>query len=631
MNLFAIFLIIFGLSTIVGVPMISFFQVTQVKNGLFSAGVADWSSNLVATFVPAATIVVIIVFVSWSIIKPLLKILEDAKVRNLSVDEQNQAMNIFSKLNLLSTVTVLVGYFVGNGLTIIIKTLKSISATGHGIYTNAEIAMIFVLIFCYGCLAREYTVTCFRTLAANEIQSLKIFNCDSFKQRYCAAKLGKIIALSILLVVWQVLLSGYGCVKFGVGVDEFKLKVSVALISGCAITLPLIIILLVDLKKRFANTIEEVSLLCKKGDLHSRLSIGEFDDFGKVTSELNNLIAFLQQSLVQLNVENERVGSDAEKLLLTAESSASGVNQVISTFYKINSENSRQEKFMENIQRNINQLTKDASNISNVVESQAESIESNAGAVTEMVANINSMSDTIKKAYKLSEELSGISNNGSGEVAKSMQLVEAIAEKSKRMSEVVKIIQTVASQTNLLAMNAAIEAAHAGDVGQGFAVVAEEIRSLAESTSKSVNDIKNLIAETIKAIAEGTSSMESTNAVFTRIGSGIKEQSEVIEAISRSMEEQSIGATETLNTTNKIASQIGDVNALVKKQADYTEEMGNIINQIVEVSENVSNCIHESEVVVNEFSTTVQTVKDKAGENKNSVENITKELKKFRL
>ena len=125
--------------------------------------------------------------------------------------------------------------------------------------------------------------------------------------------------------------------------------------------------------------------------------------------------------------------------------------------------------------------------------------------------------------------------------------------------------------------------------------------------------------------------MKDTSKAFEQIKDGITEQSLVVDNISTTMAEQSSGATEVLTTTNQISQQIKEVNELIQNQASYTQEIKRGIGDVVDLSLQVNNAMRESQNVIRDFSGSIQTVREKAAENQNSVITITDELQKFTL
>ncbi len=313
------------------------------------------------------------------------------------------------------------------------------------------------------------------------------------------------------------------------------------------------------------------------------------------------------------------------------ESSSSDVEQIVTRFKEMSSESNNQAELLVSVNDGVTKLNADAVKVSDFTRFQFKSEKENEDSMTEMVNNFKSISNLIARAQKLSDELTSESMSGSVEVKKTQKVINGITEMSKRMIEVIKVIESVASQTNLLAMNAAIEAAHAGDAGKGFSVVAGEIRKLSESTQNSTKDISNLINAIAEAMESGTSNMDLTSNAFSRIQKDIEEQSQVVAEISKTVGEQSKDANGILNSTNIIVKQIEDVSGLAKNQANYTSEIMNDLNEVVNLAGQVNDSVAQSESVVKNFSESFSTVRQKAEANKQSVLAITKELNKFKL
>lgn len=622
MNLFGIYMILFGSSTVIGVPLLSSFQVTQIKGSTWE----DWASNLLTTLGPAFGIFVFISIITYFLLKPLVNAVNIAQTRKLSDEEILKCKQCLRKVNILSTISILCGYPIGNGTTIILKTIS-----GKLHYSKIDILVIFVLIILYALLAIEYSVSCFNALARKELTKLQIHSTEGVQVKSFTRSLAKTITIVCLLMGWHLFCSGYSAVRNNWDNNVFRDKALISLAQSFCISIPLCYLILSQLRIRFSLTVHQIRALRKEGDLVTRLNIGTFDDFGVVMTEMNHLMDFLQAAFLKLKNENVLVDSGAKDLFQVSENSAAGINQIISTFESMTNENTEKDRLLQSAQININKLSEDASKVSLSMEIQAKKEERNTEELSAMVQNFDSINELIQKAKDLSKDLTQMSLMGSDEVEKTCNLVEGITEKSRKMIEVIQVITKVATQTNLLAMNAAIEASHAGEAGKGFSVVADEIRKLSISTKKSATDIGNLITEVAESIDAGSQSMKDTTKAFENIRKGISVQTQVVESISNTMDEQTSGANKILRSTQEISQQIVDVNQIVKNQAAYTEEIKNGINDIVNLSLQVNNSMIESQNVIKDFSGSIQTVKEKAAQNQTSVINVTDELQKFTL
>ncbi len=622
MNLFGTYLLFFGLSTVVGVPLLSSFQVTQIKGSTW----ADWATHLGTTLGPAAGVFILISIIVYKMLKPLSKLVQEADVRPLSEDEKKYAQKILNRINTLSIISILMGYPVGNGSTIIIKTL-----TGNLNYNTVDLTIILVLVLLYALLAISYSTKGFNLMARDHLAKLKIQSTDGMKTSKYTYSLAVIIVNSMFLMGWHLFCSGYSAIRHGWSLQLFARKGLYALFMSAIITIPLSILVLYQLRKRFIITVKQIDDLRQKGDLATRLNIGTFDDFGKIMTSMNKLMDFLQVSLNTLKNESGSVGAAADELLLITDNSSTSMDMIVNSFEEMHKQNAEKDALLESAKNNIYKLNEDASKVSQTMQEQAIAEEQNADAISQMAENTNQINELIKQAKQLSKNLSDSSEAGSAEVQKTELVINSVSEKSKQMSEVIQVIQQVASQTNLLAMNAAIEAAHAGEAGQGFSVVADEIRKLAESTQSQAKSIKDLIIEITKAIQNGSSSMQDTKAMFYKIQQEIVTQTNVVENIAQTMDIQSTGAEEILSTTNKISQNIQSVNEIIKNQANYTKEITEGIKDVVELSGKIDGSMNVSLGILKDFSQSIQIVNEKAQANQKSVQTINDELGKFEL
>jgi methyl-accepting chemotaxis protein len=182
-------------------------------------------------------------------------------------------------------------------------------------------------------------------------------------------------------------------------------------------------------------------------------------------------------------------------------------------------------------------------------------VEEMNASIEELTASINSIADNSRGADQLAKDTQQEAERGAKAVARSIEAMELINRSSEDIAEIIKVIGEIASQTNLLAFNAAIEAARAGEHGLGFSVVADEVRKLAERSSQATKEISKLINESVKRVAQGSEISKQAGEAFEKIVAGVSRTTQAISEISCGADEQLVAAREVSTAIQQVAEE----------------------------------------------------------------------------
>jgi methyl-accepting chemotaxis protein len=404
------------------------------------------------------------------------------------------------------------------------------------------------------------------------------------------------------------------------------------IIALAAVILTTVIIFFVS--GTITKPIVKVGLALKevaKGDFTKTIDSHTKDEIGDLTRDLNATTNHVKQLIMTIKKQSIILFNIGSELASNMTETAAAVNEITANIQSIKRQMINQSASVTETNATMEQITININKLNNHVDLQGGNVAQSSSAVEEMIANIQSVTQTLIKNARSVKELIGASEVGRTGLQEVAGYIQEVSRESEGLMEINAVMQNIASQTNLLSMNAAIEAAHAGDAGKGFAVVADEIRKLAESSeeqSQSISTVLTKIKDSIDMISISTDSVLNK---FEAIDSGIKTVSDQGENIRSAMEEQDSGSKQILDA-------IGKLNEATQMVKGGSEEMLEGSRQVIHESKSLEMAIHEVTNGMNEMASgadqinlAVSQVNDISVLNKQSIDILVREMAKFKV
>lgn len=377
------------------------------------------------------------------------------------------------------------------------------------------------------------------------------------------------------------------------------------------------------------NKMQEMSK--GSGDLTKQIEIFEFNEMGDLTNTINNFINGLRFFLKDVKELSHNVKSSGDVIKDVLSSTEQSTQDIVAANEQTVRSTKEQISIAGDTTGNIKEMLVSVKEISDNIETQASFVEETSSAINQMAANIESVNQTTNSVNQLSNNLVTVSTRGGAAVDQSIVAVKRVEEFSDEIIQMVTVITDISDKTNLLAMNAAIEAAHAGESGKGFAVVAQEIRKLAEDSAVSAKQISDHIKKMISLVNKGVELSEGAGKALNIVGVDVKHTSQLIEEVSAAMDEQSEGTREVLSAITALMDSTTSIREITQIQQTKNVDMNNSIEELTNSFKQIEVATLSQSEGTKDIQNSVKDLKDVILDNEKATEKLEELLKGYVL
>lgn len=380
---------------------------------------------------------------------------------------------------------------------------------------------------------------------------------------------------------------------------------------------------------RLKNAI--IGIASGDADLTKRIQVKSKNEIGEVVMGFNTFTENLHHIIKRIKESKDELAKVDSYMAETTKETSASIDEIISHINTVTSQIDLQGQSVKETAGKVNQIAQSIESLNSMIENQSSGVTQASAAVEQMLGNIVSVTRSTEKMADSFNELENDTSTGIEKQNAVNEQIQRIQEQSLMLMEANKVISKIASETNLLAMNASIEAAHAGDAGRGFSVVADEIHVLSETSSKQSKRIKDELQKIQDSIGTVVQSSAEAKNAFNSVTDKIRETDQLVQQIKGAMEESEVGSHQITDALKMMNESTSDVRGASGSMSAGNQGILDQINKLQAVTEGITSSVSEMKTYADRISRNGKTLSDNSGTMQTSIAKIGSQIDLFKV